>query len=127
MPHDVAFGDGPFEIVIRVTGTVTLDEMLDGRRKLLEDPRLRPEMTALYDYSAADTRNLTGDDMRRYVEGGDAERPRFKAVAIVAPDDVTFGFSRMFTILAELEGYAGTRVAVRTVAEAEAWLQTLDD
>jgi hypothetical protein len=125
--YEPGFDDSGFDLVIRIGGELTLEGLLEGRRRLLEDPRLRPGMSVLFDYSGADARLLTVDDIRQ--AAGDAQTVRLglRAVAVVAADDLTFGLARMFASFARTDdGDGGARIVVRTVAEAEDWLHGLD-
>jgi hypothetical protein len=111
---------------VRIAGELTLDLLLESRQKLLDDPRTRPGLAVLFDYSDADARHLSMDDVREAAAGAEAQRLGFRAVAVVATDDLTFGLSRMFASLAPDEGSPGPRTVVRSVAEAEEWLRRLD-
>ena len=127
MPYEHSFGPGPFELTVRISGPVTLGELLDGRRRIIDDPRTRAGLSALFDYSAADAEHLTPDSVRRLAEEAHDRRLRFRAVAIVAPRDLLFGFARMFTSLAEIEGHADQHAVVRSVSEALTWLQSVGE
>jgi hypothetical protein len=127
MTYEATYGGSDvFDLAVRIAGELTLDLLLESRQKLLDDPRTRPGLAVLFDYSDADARHLSMDDVREAAAGAEAQRLGFRAVAVVATDDLTFGLSRMFASLAPDEGSPGPRTVVRSVAEAEEWLRRLD-
>lgn len=126
MPYEYSFQPGPFELVVRISGAVTLDDLLDGRRRIIDDPRTRAGLAVLFDYSAADPLNLTPVAIRRLADEAHDRRLQFRALAIVAPRDLFFGFARMFMSLADIEGHADQHAVVRSGTEALTWLQAVD-
>jgi hypothetical protein len=125
--YEPVFDDSNFDLVIRIGGELTLEALLESRRRLFEEPRLRPGMAVLFDYSEADARLLTVDDIRRAAGETQTMRLGLRAVAVVAADDLTFGLARMFGSFARSDdGDGEARTVVRTVGEAEDWLRSLD-
>jgi len=64
------FGDGPFDLVVTVSGAASAEEMIRRRGEVLGDPRLRPGMNVLYDLTGIDARGLTTDDLRELADDG---------------------------------------------------------
>lgn len=126
MSYRYSFESGPFDLVVRISGAVTIDELLDGRRRIIADPRTRPGLAVLFDYSAANPERLTADAVRRLAAEAQDRRFRMRAVAVAAPANVFFGFARMFMAFADIDGHAGHHVVVRSASDAIAWLQSLD-
>jgi hypothetical protein len=124
MTYDIDFDDtGAFDLVVRASGVFDLNEFLEGRERVLNDPRFRSGMNVLVDHSQLDLSSATIDDVRaaassaarRYATSGPGR------IAIVAPTSVAFGLGRMWQSLSTDE-LAENSVVVETVAKAEAWL-----
>jgi anti-anti-sigma regulatory factor len=124
MTYDIDFDDtGAFDLVVRASGVFDLNEFLEGRERVLNDPRFRSGMNVLVDHSQLDLSSATIDDVRaaassaarRYATSGPGR------IAIVAPTSVAFGLGRMWQSLTTDE-LAENSVVVETVAKAEAWL-----
>lgn len=107
-----------------VTATALGDVFFQDYRAMLavmvEDPDFDPEFDRLWDMRQGDPM-LSGDEVRGVakvvanVVGG-------RRAAIVAPGDVAYGLSRMYSVFLE---DAGIDVqAFRTLDEATTWLQT---
>ena len=88
------------------------------------DPRIRPDFdrVAVYEVSAA---ALTSAQVREMVESARVvPHGSGTKVAIVVPDDVTYGMMRMYELYG---GQQGTSAGVfRSRAEADAWLRERD-
>ena len=120
------FGEGAFDVVVRVAGKVTVDEVVANRVALLSDPRMHPGMNALWDYTEADGSGLSADDIRLLAD--DAKRfasVGLRAIAIAATKPLTFGLVRMFEAHTTVHGIAEHVTVVETVAAAEEWLAGL--
>ena len=124
MTYDIDFDDtGGFDLVVRASGLFDLKEFLEGRERVLNDPRFRSGMNVLVDHSQLDLSSASVDDVReaassaarRYATSGPGR------IAIVAPTSVAFGLGRMWQSLTTDE-LAENSVVVETVAAAEAWL-----
>ena len=127
MTYDVDFDDtGPFDVVVRASGAFNLNEFMDGRERILGDPRFRPGMNVLVDHSLLDLSSASTEDVRtaaatagrRYAGSEGPAR-----IAIVAPQPVAFGLGRMWQALTADE-LADNSVVVGTVEEANAWLES---
>lgn len=121
------FGNGPFDLVHHLAGRVSLEGLLECRRTLLDDPRFRPGLTVLYDFTEIEAVDLSGEDVRQLAADATLARVEFRAAAIAARTDDMFGFARMFMTVASPPGHRTARTVVRSVAEAEAWLAELND
>ena len=124
MTYDVDFDDtGGFDVIVTASGVFDLKEFLEGRERVLNDPRFRSGMNVLVDHSQLDLSTASIHDVRaaassaaqRYATSGPGR------IAIVAPHSVAFGLGRMWQSMTA-EELAGNSVVVGTVAEAEAWL-----
>jgi hypothetical protein len=102
---------------------VTFAEVLDHFKILVQDPQCPDRLDVLLDLSETTSRPESYQ-LREvsYKIGSINDRVQFGACAIVAPNDVVFGMSRMFEVFAERWF---RRIGVfRELAEAEAWLQS---
>jgi len=124
MTYDIDFEDtGGFDVVVKATGVFSLKEFLEGRERVLNDPRFRSGMNVPVDHSQLDLSTASIDEVRaaassaarRYATSGPGR------IGIVAPTSVAFGLGRMWQSLTTDE-LAENSVVVETVAEAEAWL-----
>lgn len=116
---------GPFDVVVTTSGKATGAEIEAGRRRLLADPRFKPGMNILVDNSQLDNAGATAEDVRAVAESLERDRAAsgFGCLAIVAPDAVSFGLSRIWEALAG-ESVEPALTVVRTREEAIAWLRS---
>ncbi len=110
-------------VVYKTSGLLTGQDLLDADQRLREELRVNPDIRyLLVDNSAVseeqvETRSLMAladridDELASVVEG---------LVAIVAPNEVLFGLSRMWATLADRPD--DTTNIARTLDEATAWL-----
>jgi len=120
------FGDGPFDLIVTVSGAASAQEMMLLRGELLGDPRLRPGMNVLYDLTGIDARGLTTDDLRELADDGRRFEPLGRhAVALVAPKPLAFGLGRMFEAFAANVHLADHVHVAESVDDAYAWLAGL--
>jgi hypothetical protein len=110
-------------IVHRIHGEFTTKLFRATLNEELNHPEFRPAMNGLWDLTHADASKVTADDIQamvRHMRQNIQRRGSGYRVAIVAPDDLAFGLSRMYeTQTANLD--REIRV-VRDEATAEAWL-----
>ena len=107
-------------MVTRATGLLVLDELSDRMKKLLAHPEFDPSYDHLFDMSG-----VTGaDDIRT------SELESFALVrifsyssrrAIVAPDDLVYGFARMYEVFSR--STEDNFAIFRNEDEAMAWLE----
>jgi len=123
MEYDYEFVNGPFDLIVTVSGAASAAEMLTRRTDVLADPRLRPGMNVLYDLTSADLGQLSTADLRALADDSRRfEKAAFSSAAIAAPRPLTFGLTRMFEAYAGEIRLADRFTIVETIAEAHAWL-----
>ncbi|MFV0358243.1 hypothetical protein [Tropicimonas sp.] len=97
-------------IVMRYSGHVTLNDLRDGFVASIGDPRYRPGMMELSDFSAADDTDVgfagvmaIADKVREsYASSAGIVR-----IAHCAPSDIAYGMARMYqTIMSDEENVA---------------------
>ena len=104
------------------SGILTDDDLLDFRKRLVNDPAFRPDMRELSDFRSVEKHVHTTEGLNRFLEQENmyADRLGEYRIAIVTGSDLHFGFSRMY-----IAGVADTLPEVqvfRDIDEAEAWL-----
>ena len=110
-------------IETRCRGCVRLDDVMDHFRRLESDPRLPERLDVLLDLAAVTS--IPDSNQLRHVAGAIARLETmvdWGAFAIVAPQDVLFGMSRMLEVFSE-GSFARIRV-FRHGDEARRWLET---
>jgi hypothetical protein len=126
MRREYAIADGPFQLIVTLSGVALAREMLEHRRTILSDPRLRPGMNALYDLMELDLSALSNDDIRALAD--DSRRygnVHLHAAAIAAQKPLAFGLARMFEAYASTTNFAEHMTVVDSVPAAYAWLASL--
>ncbi|MBI3880717.1 MAG: hypothetical protein HY301_11740 [Verrucomicrobia bacterium] len=119
MPGDF-YIDAKLGVVFsKVTGVLTLADVLDHMERLVRHPDFRPEFNQLLDFREATNMALSNDEVR-----GLARKNIFSALsrrAFVVSSDLQFGLSRVFATHRELLGEGGILV-FREMQEALNWL-----
>ncbi len=107
--------------VYRVIGQVTGDDVSRIIKEFYDNHITR---NVLWDLSESDVSKLSADDVFRV-----AHTPRKRAemriggkTAIVAPTDITFGLTRMYEFMTEVQSFSFTTQTFRTTQEAYQWL-----
>ena len=91
-------------VILVHIGTITDDEFLAFYRSLYENDRITPSMNLLVDLRQADSTTRSSDVLRKFAGfietklTGIPERPK---VAVVAPEDLSFGLARMYEAFAD--------------------------
>ena len=86
--------------VFSAAGTLTLADILSAMQAVYEDPRFTSPTRALWDLTQAEVA-VTPNDLRTVAEFSKRHRPPGRGrAAIVASEDLTFGFGRMYEMLA---------------------------
>ena len=107
-------------VVTRATGVLVLDELADRMKKLLAHPEFDPSYDHLFDMSG-----VTGTEDIRTSELESFALVRifsfYSRRAIVAPEDLVYGFARMYEVFSHSteENFA----VFRNEEEARAWLE----
>ena len=115
--------DAPRGLVLTTaSGVLTDEELLDHKRRLVEDPHFTPGMKELSDVRGVDKLNVTPEGIGQMVALDKLHAPRLGdyRLAILASEDFVFGTARMYQMLTE-DSLEGVRV-FRDRAEAEEWL-----
>jgi hypothetical protein len=110
-------------VLAEAHGVLTDDDIINFRKRLLEDPAFQPGMHELSDYRRAERHELTTEGLQRFIEHDKSVMEKLGSdyrIAIVTRSDLHFGFSRMYIagvsdILPEVQVF-------RDIDEAEAWL-----
>ena len=107
--------------VFSVVGALTAIEARGVIKKFYADGIT---LNVLWDLSQCNVSNLTTDDVhsvahtpRKY-----AEMRKGGKTAIVAPTDITFGLTRMYEFMTDMQNYSFKTQAFRTTQEAYQWL-----
>ena len=124
MTYDVDFDDtGGFDVVVKATGVFTLKEFLEGRERVLNDPRFRSGINVLVDHSQLDLSTASVDEVREdRLERGSALRNLRAGADRHRRADLGGVRPRSDVAIADHRQLAENSVVVETVAEAEAWL-----
>jgi hypothetical protein len=107
--------------------TLTDRDLLEAWGDVLADPAYDPHCDNLIDMSGVDSFQVTPLGAQRLADvmamcakpPAPGVRPR---VAVVAPDDRSFGILRMYEVYRELQGAAQRFFVTRSVEEARCWL-----
>jgi hypothetical protein len=124
MGIEVSLTDDGVGAIYRSFGVLTSQDLLDADERLHIEIIRNPELRyLLVDHSAIPEEKVDVESLRVLAErvGENLEIIPEGLIAIVAPNDILYGLSRMWETLAEQSGLT-TRVT-RTRAEAVAWLK----
>ena len=113
-------------IVRTVSGRLTTAEVLNAFNGSLNDKNFVKDMHVIWDVSKADVRQVSADAINTIVEHIKAHlnnRGSNYKIAIVAPEDLNFGISRMFaTYGSDLPVSIGIH---RDIDDAYRWLEII--
>ena len=129
MTIDLRWWDRSGLLEYQCDGEVDGPELLDANRAALADDRFPAVRAQLCDMRTVSFFDITREEIREIVEldlRASARAPLCRRVAIVAEEDLIYGFARMYEMT--LDGRVpGWEVGVfRTRAEATAWLVVPD-
>ncbi len=114
-------GDG-VGLVLSCHGPVTGHEFIRRTEELLQSPdSIRQLRYSIIDLTTVSAFDASTDQVQRVVDLEFAALAPKLLVAVIAPTDLAFGMSRMWSSLAETTGWS-IRV-FRQAAEANRWLQ----
>ena len=107
-------------------GAFTVEEFENQLREIVSAAEFPADVPTIWDLSETDVSQFNWEFIQQLLE----IRERFPArgdalIAIVAPSDLTFGISRMYT--ARGESLPQQMQVFRTVTKAEAWLKAEHD
>jgi hypothetical protein len=119
MPYEVYVYPEMRLVEVKITGTVTDDDLLGADNRMRSDPNITPDFNQLVDTGEASKADFSSkvvlDITNRVPFFSTASRR-----AIVAPADAGFGLARMFEL--SRGNVAGEIQVFRTRTEALAWL-----
>ncbi len=124
MIYAYAFTDAaPFDVVVTVSGTPSYEEIREGRRRLLSDPRIRPGMNVLVDHAELDATTASAENLRALAGSAGSEwgSAGVAHLVMVAPQSVAFGLLRVWHASLSTK-FAGRAAVVGSLTEAYAWL-----
>lgn len=119
--------DSEHNLIIRtVSGTLTTPEILNAFNDSLDDKDFVKDMHVIWDISNAEMHQVTVDAMNTIVEHIKTHlnnRGSKYKIAIIAPEDLNFGLSRMFaTYGSDLPVSIGIH---RDINDAYRWLEII--
>jgi hypothetical protein len=122
MPISYRIDEARGLVLTTATGTLTDDDILGLKARLLADPRWAPGMGELADVRAIDRLEVTTAGVQ-HMARQDAAGPALGSyrLAIVAPQDEVYGMARMYQMLTE-RAVPNVRV-FRDLEAAEGWLR----
>ena len=109
-----------------VTGLVSEEEMYDAVETLY---KREPTALLLWDMSQADVSHVTPDILQKFVRKSTELAVRRQGggrIAVVASEDLQYGFARMSVVFAEMESAPYSFSAFRSRQEALQWLKSGD-
>lgn len=117
---DYTIEGGRLEVVFR--GRVVELAIREARAVCYGDPRFRPTMTQLVDFSSADLSSIGPEALRALAEQARTMSAEWgdRRIGVVASRDVDYGLLRAYELWSDTGGRNGFRV-FRDRAEAEIW------
>ena len=108
--------------VIRVifSGRVTLAEMYDGRRRMLQDPAFDRTFSQLIDARSVETFEVNGYTIKQLAQDNVFAAGARRAIVLNSAPDLALG--RMFQIYRRLAGGRETIEVFTDVEKAQEWL-----
>jgi len=124
MPIETIIDQTAGVILHTVTGQLTLEAIRSSFAALIDNPRLRKNTPAIWDFRAANASQVSTDEISQIVDffQGHIDKRAGHKVAIVVADDLGFGLSRMYEfqalkLRAEIEVF-------RDFEQAKKWATT---
>ena len=128
MPIELRYHDDGAGVVYICTGVVTAADFDKASEEVYSEERIDQLRYQLVDFSATEHLDSNLEDIRRSAEIDAVaanQNPNF-VIAVVGPDDLTFGISRMWQAVVPNSDLR-TRV-FRSIPDAERWIKdTLHD
>ena len=123
MAVKISYDDQTPGVLIEYSGIVGAAEAIGVTRTVFSDPRFPTLKYWISDRTATDKFDIDAGDAERIASlTREAARTNSHLVmAQVSPNDIDFGMSRMYEMLAGEEGFR--TMVVRTRAEAERWVE----
>ena len=118
MPISYGIDANRRRVCITASRVVTGAEMLAAQARLIGDPQFAPTFSQLFDLTATDEANVSGDEIRAMAENTAFTRGARRAY--VVREKHVLGLTRMFQILTDARG--GDIEIFTDRAAAERWL-----
>jgi len=101
-------------------GQISVDEVKKKVKSFYEGA---PSLNVIWDFTEADVSSITADEIRALANGVKklAHSREGGKTAIVAPEDISYGFGRMYQIFAEIYAQIADIQVFRSRSEAEHW------
>ncbi|MDH3496179.1 MAG: hypothetical protein OER21_05415 [Gemmatimonadota bacterium] len=121
MPIKYAIDEDLRLVYAVAVGRVTLSDLMDHLKTLLQDPAYRRPMKKLVDYRAGHVIDMSVEETKRLTEFKLRHDETFRGeqCAFVVSDDVDFGLSRVHEMYVDP---LVTTMVFRDVSDAFAWL-----
>ncbi|RJQ46129.1 MAG: hypothetical protein C4534_03215 [Gaiellales bacterium] len=122
MPIDYTIDRHEGLILTVAVGTLTDEDIVDMKRRLLADPDYDPGMKELSDIRGVDDFQVTAAGISRFVGIDEVKSEVVKdhLLAIVASRDVIYGMARMYQ--SQTQSFKPGVEIFRTMEEAREWL-----
>ncbi len=122
MPYEIIYDEQTASAILKSSGVVTNEELLNGLTELFADERFSSLKYITSDRTECLKYDLDVPTINKSVEMGIAASKQNPSLlwALVSPQDVEYGISRMFEMLTD--GVIKARVC-RTIPEAEKWIE----
>jgi len=124
----IKYIDDGIGIELTILGDATLEKILKAAEEVYSEEYITKQKYQIIDFTKCTSFQLSSDDMRTIVEV-DLETSKSNPdiiIAIIAPQDIAFGMSRVYEAYADETGF---RINVfRNKEESQLWIQNqLDD
>jgi hypothetical protein len=129
MSVDYTYDEENNILYTRFFGVVIDKDLKEQAEAVAGDPRIKPGVRELVDLSGVEDIQGSPSSLELNIQIDIANREKLVGMrtAIVAGNDLLYGFSRMYQSLAEVRESPLTVEVFRTVEEAREWLGLQDD
>ena len=120
---DLYISENPALVRVTPKGKLTLEYAGDLVKRMLDHPNFKPGLPSIWDLRETDVSAFSLDNIQSLIAiNRKYQKERGNAyIAIVAPDDLSFGLSRMYEML---DNAPHLRINVfRDLALAEKWIK----
>jgi hypothetical protein len=123
MQFSIEFGGDPQDVTITATGPADPAAFVRMNETLVADPRFRPGLSYLVDFSDLEAADLPPSDVERIAARGTETTWHYppRAVAVLAPDPQTFNQTQL--AIAHMGGRKSGHRAFANLEEALEWLR----
>jgi hypothetical protein len=122
MPIKLEYDQNKKILIVAVIGQVTLQEIASALEKIVSSGEYPLNVDALWDLRQADFKSADANLLRSIVELREQhpERANFR-LALIAPDDLSYGMMRMYEMLSEWK-LSRNLMVFRNYAAGEQWI-----